>query len=129
MQGGGGQVDVNAAEAAEKEHPDVQEAPKDPKEEQPVQKATAAAPAPTPAVATPLTEELAKLKAQQARLKEIANSFTISHVIPTETSQDSHVLSEDVQQKEENHIEESKQQEVHEDEDQEQRNLEMESVD
>ncbi|XP_062378356.1 taxilin beta b [Sardina pilchardus] len=41
-------------------------------------KAAAAAAAP----ASPLTKELSSLKAQQARLKEIAASFTISHVIP-----------------------------------------------
>ncbi|XP_055087322.1 taxilin beta b [Periophthalmus magnuspinnatus] len=57
---------------------------------------TPAAPAePTPAAQpestqkeTPKTKELARLKAQQARLQEIANSFTISHVIPKEYLRD-----------------------------------------
>ncbi|XP_047467037.1 taxilin beta b [Mugil cephalus] len=130
VQGGGSQPDANAAEPAEKEGSEVQEAAKDQEKEiKPVQNTAAAAPAATPAVTTPLAEELAKLKAEQARLKEIASSFTISHVIPTETSPDSHGLSEDVQQPEENHIEEGERQEVHGDEEQEQRNLEMESVD
>lgn len=31
---------------------------------------------------SPLTKELSSLKAQQARLKEIAASFTVSHVVP-----------------------------------------------
>lgn len=57
---------------------------------------SAPAPAPAPAPAkepkaavaaaldSPKTKELSTLKAQQARLKEIATSFTISHVVPHE---------------------------------------------
>ncbi|KAK7904214.1 hypothetical protein WMY93_016821 [Mugilogobius chulae] len=45
-------------------------------------------PAPVPTKTSPKesakTQELARLKAQQARLEEIASSFTISHVIPEE---------------------------------------------
>ncbi|KAG7465716.1 hypothetical protein MATL_G00156460 [Megalops atlanticus] len=39
-----------------------------------------ASPEVTPAEETPLTKELASLKAQQARLQEIASSFMVSHV-------------------------------------------------
>lgn len=104
---------------------------------------------PTVAVETQLTKELAKLKAEQARLREIEASFTISHVIPAEElSQDtgdsqSHELSEVSQDPEENHIEQSNnpqtqdtslpvdgiEQEAEEDGAQEQRDLEMETVD
>ncbi|CAL8274406.1 unnamed protein product [Merluccius merluccius] len=42
------------------------------------------APLSIPAVETHLVKELASLKAEQARLQEIATSFTISHVIPEE---------------------------------------------
>ncbi|XP_053700731.1 taxilin beta b [Synchiropus splendidus] len=38
----------------------------------------------TPAAETPLTQELAKLKSEQELLKEIATSFKISHMVPTE---------------------------------------------
>ncbi|XP_059907494.1 taxilin beta b isoform X1 [Gadus macrocephalus] len=42
------------------------------------------APPPAPAVDTPLVKELNSLKAEQARMQEIAASFTISHVVPGE---------------------------------------------
>lgn len=138
VQGAGSQQEVvNTAEKTETEVPEVQETPKDPpKEDQPVQTTTAplapaapAAPARTPTLTSPLTEELAKLKAEQALLKEIATSFTISHTAPTETdASQSHGLSEGVEEPQENHTE-SKQQEVNEDGYQEERDLEMESVD
>ncbi|KAG5265815.1 hypothetical protein AALO_G00246690 [Alosa alosa] len=67
--------------------------PAETSEEKPKEMETLAPPAPvtTPteppkaAAATPvspLTKELSSLKAQQARLKEIAANFTISHIIP-----------------------------------------------
>lgn len=77
---------------------------------------------------TPLARELVKLKAEQARLKEIASSFTVSHVLPTETVPgQSQQLAAAVQDTEGNCTEE-----VQADEEeglQEQRELEMESVD
>lgn len=127
VQGAGHQPDSDTSEPTEKE---AQETPKVPEDDHPVQ--NTAAPAVTPTLDTPLTKELAKLKTEQARLKEIASSFTISHVIPTETvDSQSQGLSEGVQEAEEDHIEESKGeplQEVKEDGYQEQRDLEMESV-
>ncbi|XP_069016668.1 beta-taxilin-like isoform X3 [Embiotoca jacksoni] len=114
----------------EKEGQEEQETPRDPKEDPAVQNPAVPAPSSTPALSTPLSEELAKLKTEQARLKEIASSFTISHVLPTETAASpSQGLSEDVQENQQNHIEENKQQEVQEDGLQEQRDLAMESVD
>ncbi|XP_071380597.1 taxilin beta b isoform X2 [Centroberyx affinis] len=104
-------------------------------------------PTATPTVQTPLTNELAKLKSEQARLQEIATAFTISHVIPAELlSQDTSVsqsqgLTEDAQDPEEQHTEESSTEQTQEvsvpvngveakaDGAQEQRDLEMESVD
>lgn len=128
VQGAGHQPDSDTSEPTEKE---AQKTPKVPEDDHPVQ--NTAAPAGTPTLDTPLTKELAKLKTEQARLKEIASSFTITHVIPTETvDSQSQGLSEGVQEAEENHIEESKGehlQEVKEDGYQEQRDLEMESVD
>ncbi|GAA6223250.1 beta-taxilin-like [Lates japonicus] len=137
VQGAGGQPDVNAAEPTEQEVPEVQETPKGPKDNHPIQETEApatAAPTGTPSLETPMTKELAKLKAEQARLKEIASSFTISHVIPTETvASQSQGHSEGAQEPEENHIQESNGehllQEAMEDGYQEQRDLEMESVD
>lgn len=146
VQGAGSQPDSKTTEPTQKEGPEEPETPKVPKEDHPVQNTaapasaapTSAAPT-TPAVAstptreTPLTKQLDKLKSEQARLKEIASSFTISHVIPTETvDSQSQELSEGVQEPEEKHIEESNGehlQEVKGDGSQEQRDLEMESVD
>ncbi|XP_031703242.1 taxilin beta b [Anarrhichthys ocellatus] len=135
-QAAGSQPHNNSAEPTEKEGPEELETPKVPKDEDPVQKTAApasAAPAGTPTPKTPMTKELAELKAEQSRLKEIAGSFTISHVIPTETVvSQSQGLSEGVQEPEENHIEAingEHLQEVEEDGCQEERDLEMESVD
>lgn len=136
MQGAGSPEDINTAEPTEKEVPKVQETPKDPKDDHSIQNTVApatAAPAKTLTLETPLTKELDKLKAEQSRLKEIACSFTVSHVIPTETviSQSQEVPEGD-QEPQESCIEDSigeHLQEVQDDEYQEQRDLEMESVD
>uniref|UniRef100_A0A8C6MIT2 Taxilin beta b n=3 Tax=Nothobranchius furzeri TaxID=105023 RepID=A0A8C6MIT2_NOTFU len=94
--------------------------------EKPAQSNTTPSSAGAQTVTTPLTRELAKLKTEQALLKEIAGPFTISHVLPTETRTDqSHELSEVILGSEEKHTEEK----VHENENQEQRDLEIESVD
>lgn len=132
VQGAGGHPNVNAAAPTEKEDAEVQDTTKDPKDDHQVE--NTAAPAETPTLNTPLTKELAQLKAEQTRLKEIAGSFTISHVIPTDTevTSQSQGLSEGVQEPAENHIEASNSehlQEAKEDGNQEQRDLEMESVD
>lgn len=131
MQGAGHQPESSTCETPEKEGCEVQETPKVPKEDHTVQ--NIAAPAGTPTLETPLTKELANLKSEQACLKEIASSFTISHVIPTETVvSQSQGLSEGVQEPEENQIEKSNSEhfkEVMEDGFQEQKDLEMESVD
>lgn len=153
VQGAGGQPDDNMSKPTEKESAEVVETPKEPQEDQttaapaaPASSAAPAAPAASaapaapaapaaaaPTLESPLTKELAKLKSEQARLKEIASSFTISHIIPTETGDSqSQELSEGVQEPKENHIEESNGEqlrEVEKDEFQEQRDLEMESVD
>ncbi|XP_071752384.2 taxilin beta b [Centroberyx gerrardi] len=156
VQEAGGHVDVNTSEPAEKGGPEVPETPaEEPKTDQAAPPAAAPSVAPpetptaTPTVQTPLTKELAKLKSEQARLQEIAASFTISHVIPAELlSQDtsvsqSHGLTEDAQDPEEQHTEESSGEQTQEvsvpangvdheaeaDGSQEQRDLEMESVD
>ncbi|KAM3871179.1 taxilin beta b [Diretmus argenteus] len=129
VQEAGGHLEVSASEPLEKESPEVLEAPAEkPKEddtvsptaassvtspETPTAPPTVEIPAATPTVETPLTKELAKLKAEQSRLKEIQCSFTISHIIPAEElSQDtavsqSHGLTEDTQVPEEHHTEES----------------------
>lgn len=129
MQGVERQPDNHTSEPTEQEIAEV--TPKVPEEAHPVQ--STAAPAGTPTPETPLTKELAKLKTEQALLKEIASSFTISHVIPAETDvSQSQGLSEGVRGPEEDHTEDSKGgqlQEVEEDGYQEQRDLEMESVD
>ncbi|TKS87041.1 Beta-taxilin Muscle-derived protein 77 [Collichthys lucidus] len=151
VQGAGGQPDDNMSKPTEKESAEVVETPKEPQEDQttaaPAAPATPAAPVPlaapvppaapaaaAPTLESPRTKELAKLKSEQARLKEIASSFTISHIIPTETADSqSQELSEGVQEPKENHIEEESNgeqlREVEKDGYQEQRDLEMESVD
>lgn len=136
VQGAVSQPDSNTTEPTQEEVPEELGTPEVPKDDHPVQNTAApdsAAPASTPTLETPLTRELDKLKSQQARLKEIASSFTISHVIPTETVvSQSQELSEGPQEPEENHIEESNGehlQEVKEEGYQNQRDLEMESVD
>ncbi|CAN9502396.1 unnamed protein product [Ophioblennius macclurei] len=123
-----GAADVSAAEPTEKKEPEVQETPEEPKQDHAEQ--SPAASTETPALTTPLAQELAKLKAEQALLKEMAGSFNISHVVPTETdASQSNGLSEGVQEPQENHINETEEPEVHDDGYQQQRNLEMESVD
>ncbi|KAF7664827.1 hypothetical protein LDENG_00164040 [Lucifuga dentata] len=144
VQEAGGHPDINTVQPMDKEVPEVVEMPAvKPKEDEPISN-TAAAPADspkTPTIQTPLTNELAKLKAEHARLQEIASSFTISHVVPAdkfspETAVDqSHGLTEGVQNPEEHHIQEVSismngvSHETEEDGRQEQRALEMESVD
>ncbi|CAL8284073.1 unnamed protein product [Lota lota] len=83
----------------------------------------------------PKEPELASLKAEQARLQEIATSFTISHVVPeellfqdTEESQ-SQGLSEVTRDLAEEDQSEDDKQEAVEDGTQKKRDLEMESVD
>ncbi|XP_030573998.1 taxilin beta b [Archocentrus centrarchus] len=126
VHGAGSQPEDNSAEPPEKGS--SEKTPEDPNEDCSIQK-TREAPAPsgTPTLTSPLTEELAKLKAEQALLKEVANSFTISHIAPTETdASQTHGPSEEP---EENHTEQSDHQEVQDDGHQKQRDLEMESVD
>lgn len=108
------------SEAAEEEGEETPEAPQD----NPVQNPAATAGASTPE--TPLSRELVKLKAEQARLKELASSFTVSHVLPAGTvPSQSQQLLDGVQDTEHNCTEE-----IQEDEGfQKQRELEMESVD
>ncbi|XP_060918449.1 taxilin beta b [Labrus mixtus] len=138
VQGAGSQLDSSTTEPTEKECPEVLETPKDPKDDQPAQKAETPEPEPATTagkqtVESPLNKELAKLKSEQAHLKEIASSFTVSHVVPTETlASQSQGLSEGAQEPEEHHIEESNGEhllKVEEDKFQDQRDLEMESVD
>ncbi|XP_054469651.1 taxilin beta b [Anoplopoma fimbria] len=141
VQGAGTQPHINSAEPTEKEGPEELVTPEVPKDADPVQETEApasAAPAGKPTPQTPMTKELDKLKAEQSRLKEIAGSFTISHVLPTETAvSQSQELSEGVQEPEENHtgenhIEETNGEHLPEVEDdgcQGERDLEMESVD
>ncbi len=135
VQGAGGQPDSKTCEPTEKDS-EVLETPKVPQDDHPVQTnapPASAASSATPTLETPLTKELAKLKSEQALLKEIAGSFTMSHVVPTETvAIQSQELSEGVQDTEKSHIEESNVEHIQEGEEdglQEQRDLEMESVD
>lgn len=115
----GVQPDRNTSEDSAKAETEVQEAPIEPKEENPAQNATPPASAGEP---TPLTQKLAQLKAEQAFLKELAGSFTISNVAASETEAKlSHGLPAVSQEK---HTERS-----HQDQLQEQKEKEMESVD
>lgn len=137
VQGAGSQPEVHtAAPTEEEEVPEVKETAKDADDDHPVQNPATpapAAPAGTPTIETPLNKELAKLKAEQARLKEIASSFTISHTIPSETDAGQEQGQCDGgQEPEQNHIEESNGEQLQEGEQdghQEQRDLEIESVD
>ncbi|MEQ2305992.1 hypothetical protein AMECASPLE_003554 [Ameca splendens] len=125
----GAQPDIHDPEQVLKKGSEVQEAPKDQNEE-PAQNTGSLTSAGAPALTSPLTEALAKLKAEQALLKEIAGSFTISHTATTESADtQSHGLSGGIQEPEEKQAEESEHQDVHEDQNQEQRDREMESVD
>ena len=128
--------------------PTTATAPSPPAAPAPAPPATATAPPPAapsaPAVETPLVRELASLKAEQARLQEIATSFTISHVVPEELlfqdvdESQSQGLSEEDQSEECARAHEvngcgqevnSAKQEAVQDGTQEKRDLEMESVD
>ncbi|KAK2826587.1 hypothetical protein Q5P01_020801 [Channa striata] len=136
VQGAEGPPDVSTAGPAEKEVSQVQETLRDGQEDHPVKKTAApitAAPAGPPTLETPLTKELASLKAEQSRLKEIAGSFTISHFTAQETVvTQSQGLSEGDQEPEETQVEESdgkRIQGVKDEEYQEQMDLKMESVD
>lgn len=131
VQGTAGQSGITTAEPTVKvqeEVTEVKESHKDVEDHQPPVQETKA-----PADSSPLTHELAKLKAEQARLQEIAGSFTISHVTPTETEgSQSQGHSAGNHQPQQNHTEQSSCERVQESKDdkyQEQRDLEMESVD
>lgn len=117
------QPESTGSEAAAGE---VKEASAAPPDDRPVQ--DTAAPAGAAAPESPLARELVKLKAEQARLKEIASIFTVSHVLPAESVLgQSQQLSDGVQEAEDSCTEE-----IQEDTDeghQKQRELEMESVD
>lgn len=125
MQGGGDQPDVNTAQPTEKKDLEVSEKPEEPKEEHVVQSPAASSEPPT----TLLTQELAKVKAEQALIKEIATSFRISHIPTEKDDSQSNGLSEVVQDLQGNHIEGNKKPEAQDDGCQEERDLEMESVD
>ncbi|XP_027857315.1 taxilin beta b [Xiphophorus couchianus] len=126
----GAQPDKHPYEEAQKEGGEVPEIPIGQKEDHPAQDTGNPASAESLAQTTPLTQALAKLKAEQALLKEIAGSFTISHTAPTESADSqSHGLSEGIEGPKEKQAEGSKHQDVHEDQNQEQRDREMESVD
>lgn len=126
----GAQADTSSVDPMQEAGSEAPEAPKDPKEDHPVQNSASPSSAGAPMIDSPLTEKLAKLKAEQALLKEIAGSFTVSHGTPSETgASQSHGLSEGNQEPDVNHTEESRHQDDHEDGYQEQRHLNMESVD
>ncbi|XP_012727763.2 taxilin beta b [Fundulus heteroclitus] len=126
----GAQPDVHNPEQEQREGSEVQEAPRDQKEDDLAQNTGNPVSAGAPALSSPLTEALAKLKAEQALLKEIAGSFTISHTAPTESADSqSQGLSGSIQEPEEKPAEESKNQDAHEYQNQEQRDREMETVD
>lgn len=133
VQGAGG-PEINSAEPTEKKAPEVQEAPEKAKDE-PIQNPaspTTAAPAVTLELKTPLTKELDKLKAEQNRLKEIASSFIVSHVVPTETVISQSQGLPEADQEPQNHTENGDSEHLQDVQDhgrQEQRDLEMESVD
>ncbi|XP_068194683.1 taxilin beta b [Antennarius striatus] len=119
VRGAGSQPDSISSEPRQDEDAVVLETPEEPKDTNPTM------------LQDPLTKELAKLKTEQLHLKEIASSFVISHVLPTETVvSQSQSLPEGVQEPEENRKEGSKHlQDIEEDRQKEQRDLEMESVD
>lgn len=125
LQKAAAQPESGGREAAAEE--EVEEACAAPEGDQPVQESPA--PAGEPAHQSPLARELVRLRAEQARLKEIASSFTVSHVPPEEPvlPVQSQRLSGGVQQ-----TEEDRAADVQEDTDaglQKRRELEMESVD
>ncbi|XP_075879510.1 taxilin beta b [Nelusetta ayraudi] len=149
VQGAGGQPEGSTSEPTEKQVSEAQqdqEAPSVQENSKAAEDQSRPAPAKTPAAAaaaataaataaaaeeTPLSKELAKLKSEQARLKEIASSFTISHVVATETVvSQSRGLPEGVQQEgDERTAAVSNGEHELGSGDQSQRDLEMESVD
>ncbi|KAM6960703.1 taxilin beta b [Aplochiton taeniatus] len=110
-QEGGSQPADTAVEPKEMDTPEVEQALAEKPGEVHVAPSPTAAPTvaspetatAVPTVETPLTQELANLKAEQARLQEIATSFTISHTI--QMDEDSHGLGGSSEVTEENHIE------------------------
>jgi len=129
VQGAGGHADVSDGDAAGKEG--AEESGGGPQDG--AQAATAAA---AQAPATPLTKQLAHLKAEQALLKELATSFSISHVTPTDASQSQGLSAEPEEGGEEERAERSggggggePPLEAERDAVQHRRDLEMESVD
>ncbi|XP_055361967.1 taxilin beta b isoform X2 [Betta splendens] len=88
---------------------------------------SAAAPAQTPQ--SPLTEELDRLRAEQARLKEIACSFTVSYVVPAEASVGQSQGLPEAEPQPHGGAERNGLQDARDDAQQRQRELEMESVD
>lgn len=132
VQGAGPQPDgTNTHEPSEVEDFEGKETPKAPKDDHPLPNDVALVA--TPTLDSPLTKELAKVKAEQARLKEIVSSFTIAHSVSTETVvAQSQGLSEGVQEPGESHTKESNGEQIQEvmaDGYQGQSDLEMESVD
>lgn len=114
------QPESTGSEAAEEE---VKEASAAPQDDRPIR--DTAAPAGAATAESPLARELVKLKAQQARLREIASSFTVSHVLPADTVlSQSQQLSDGVQDNCTEEIQEDTGEGY-----QKQRELEMESVD
>lgn len=123
----GDQPDIHTPEQKKKEGGEMQEAPRDQKEDHPAQNTGNPTSAEAAGLTNPLTEALAKLKAEQALLKEIAGSFTISDTAPTDSADSqSHGLSEGIQEQEEKSAEESKHRHILEDQSQQQRDREME---
>lgn len=123
LQKAASQPESTDSQAAEEEVEEVKEASADPQDHRPVQDTTGA-----PAANSSLARELVKLKAEQARLKDIASSFTVSHVLPADpVLSQSQQLSDGAQD-----TEDKRKEDVQEDTDEEyqkQRELEMESVD
>lgn len=117
------QPESTGSEAAAEE---VKEASAAPEDDPPVQ--GAAAPAGTATPESPAARELVKLKAEQARLKQIAGSFTVSHVLPADAVLgQSQQLCDGGPETRDNCTEET--QEDTDEGYQKQRELEMESVD
>lgn len=129
LQRGGPQPDSSTTDPAKVEGYAEQEPPKVAIDDHPLQNPVAADG--TLTVESPPVKELAKLKTRQARLKEIAGSFTISPVLVTEkVISQSEGLCVRVQDPDEELIEERKHlQEVNDDGYQQLRELEMESID
>lgn len=134
VQGAGGQPEGNASDPTGKQVSEAQQEQEVGKNSKADEDQSGPAPCKTPAAAaevvaeTPLSKELAKLRSEQARLKEIANAFTVSHVVATEADDsESQGLPGGTQQEEEQTG--SKGQHELDSGEQKQRDLEMESVD